>query len=113
VVANFQASNEVLHRKLRALVRDSAGRIWKDTFDNVPVDTRFMQNQIRRVYSPNGLAFQVGWFLEDFKQAGLQFYPVKVEPEQPSLFPAYMVEEPRFKEELSAILRQFGRKGGA
>jgi hypothetical protein len=64
-------------------------------------DTWFMHDHARYVLSKDRLAYEAGWFNEDFAAAGHRFYPIFVEfgtrfmAAQPSLFPANEMVRPR------------------
>lgn len=111
IVTNFQSSNERLHREARKAVKRSGDRIVESVRATVHVVSGRMQRLVKSKISPDGLAHQTGWFFEDFRAEAQPFYPAVEEPKHPSLYPSYMIEEPKFKSELSDILRQFGRRG--
>jgi HK97 gp10 family phage protein len=94
-----------------------------------PVDTGYMRDHLKTVYSPDGLTFEVGWDAADFEAANFadetstgSFYPIYQEfgtrfmAAQPSLTPAYRETVPHFRADVGDALRasiaRFG-SGGA
>lgn len=73
-----------------------------------PVDTAFMQQNVKTFYSADGLSFEVGWDVMDFVNIGQPFYPVYQElgtermSAQPSLMPAFQDQHPLFAADVYA-----------
>lgn len=111
VVANFRAADAVLQTEVRVAVTDAGEFCRELAYFLSPVDTGFMREHLKTLYSDDGLVFETGWLEEDFLVAGLAFYPIYVEfgtrymAAQPSLSPAYQDTKVDFKRRISAAVR--------
>lgn len=118
VAANFRAFDLTFQGEVREIVRETGEATKGLAFFLAPVDTGFLREHIRDVYGPEGLAFEVGWFEEDFTKAGLAFYPIFTEfgtrfaPAQPCLFPAYEEMRPGFVLDLVDAMRRSAKRSG-
>lgn len=111
LASNFFQVDRELTSALRGAVNRGSALLVEVVKALVPVDTGFMQRNVKRWRSPSGLVYEVGWKAEDFINAGHAFYPVFVEygtrfmPAQPSLGPAAEYAMPIIQEEISDIFR--------
>lgn len=99
---------------VRSLFDQYGIRTMELTSELSPYDTGFMSS--KATYTPldpgDAVGFTVGWHEEDFRAAGLEFYPVFQEfgtifhPAQPSLGPAGRQLLPELRRDAAATLRQ-------
>lgn len=112
VIANIKASDVRIQRTVRKHVKRVGEDVFAVAYSLCPVDTGFMQDHLTLQFTPKGLGFEVGWIEDDFRLAGLPFYPpfvvfgtVNQAPQDP-LTPAYNQHVPPFQDDLSAAIRQ-------
>lgn len=117
VVANLFARDAQARKDLRRITTESGFRTFAVAAALCPFDTGFMQEHLRLRYSEGGFAFEVGWDEADFLAAGLPFYPIYQEfgtvkmAAQPSLFPAWQRERPRYERNIQrAVQRAMTRR---
>lgn len=100
LIANFHAKEREIVDAMRRASEAAAYRAQGIAYMLCPVDTSptaddfAMRDHIKIIFSPDKLAWELGWYAEDFFDAGLPFYAFFVEfgtrymPARPSLRPA-------------------------
>jgi len=78
LVANIHALNAAVQRNVRAAMQAGGREQHANTVAAAPRKTGFMAEHTRLDYSPEGLAYSIGYVEGDFTGAGLYpyFYPV-------------------------------------
>lgn len=111
LVANLQGADRILATEIRVIVRNAGELCREFTQALVPIDTSFMHDHVKTLYSDDGRVFETGWDEADFAAAGLAFYPIYVEfgtskmQAQPSLYPAYQEVKPIFLADIQDAIR--------
>jgi HK97 gp10 family phage protein len=111
MAANFHKADDELQTELRALAREAAGDVHTLAEMLAAKDTGFMADNLREMFTPSGLAFEVGWLADDFLSAGFAFYPWFVEfgtikmGAQPALGPAADTIFPDYQERVKNAIR--------
>lgn len=112
LVANFRAIDRQLQRDVRRTVKRNAERMLELVHAYVAFDTGRMLRLAKILYTPSGLAFEIGWLAADFYAEGEPFYPPFVEigtyrqAAQPSVLPAYLEVKGRLGDELARDMRR-------
>ncbi|MGI8765700.1 MAG: HK97-gp10 family putative phage morphogenesis protein [Gemmatimonadaceae bacterium] len=111
LVANIYAADPLVKNAVRAVNQRAGKYIRERTQATCAYDTGFMAEHVKDVYTPSGLAFEVGWDATDFYEAGHPFYPVWVEwgttrqAAQPSLAPAYDEYSVTYADDLGTAIK--------
>lgn len=75
LAANFRALDREAGRAIRRAMRERGELQHAATVAECPKRTGFMASKTRLDFSPEGLTYDIGYHAEDFKGAGLVFYP--------------------------------------
>lgn len=111
IAANFHKADDELNATLRALAKEAAADMHTLAEMLAAKDTNFMAEHIRETFTPSGLAFEVGWLVEDFIAIGEDFYPFFVEfgtkkmDAQPALGPAADTILPDYQARVADAIR--------
>lgn len=119
LIANIYAADPLIKDAVRQVNQRAGKTIRERTQATCAYDTGFMSEHVKDVYTPSGLAFEVGWDATDFYEAGkppyfefLEFGTVHMAA-QPSLIPAYDEYSSTYADELGVAIREaIGRLGG-
>lgn len=78
LVANIHAANAAVARDVRAAMQERGKAQHADTVAEAPKRTGFLASHTRLDFSPESLAYSIGYDAQDWAEAGLYpyFYPV-------------------------------------
>lgn len=110
-IANIKATEKRVIEAVKATAEKHGLRTLAKVQALCPVDTAFMVDHTRLVFTPQGFGFEVGWLAEDFTSEGLAFYPVFViagtskMAAQDCLTPAFAEIRPEYTADLALALK--------
>lgn len=105
--------------KIKGIVKNYGESTRALTMFLSPVDTTYMQKNVRVFYSSDKMSFEVGWDVMDFVAIGEPFYPFFQEfgtirhRAQPSLRPAFEDQAPLFQADIYRAAEQEWRRLGS
>lgn len=111
-IANLKAAEKSVLDTVKQVVGKYGTRTQARVQELCPVDTGFMVDHTRTVFTSAGYVYETGWLEEDFAEVGLTFYPPFVifgtqsMPARPILQQAHAEIAPEFARALASALKQ-------